>query len=115
LNYLDNLGMVSRVNDMLRGHVDHLLLAVLEDAPAHGYRLVEALRERSSGAFDLAEGTVYPSLYRLERKGLVASRWARVDGRRRRVYRLTSSGGDALRRHRTEWRAFARALDAVVA
>ncbi len=108
--------MLSRVtNDRLRGHVDLLLLSVLEDEEAHGYRLVEARRERSAGAFDLPEGTVYPSLYRLERNGLVASRWERVDGRRRRVYRLTRRGTKELARHRQSWNAFVRAMEAVVA
>ena len=99
----------------LRGHVDFLLLSVLEDAPAHGYRLVEVLRERSEGAFELAEGTLYPSLYRLERRGLVASSWERVERRRRRVYRLTRAGTGRLQQQRTEWRAFARAMEAVTA
>jgi DNA-binding PadR family transcriptional regulator len=96
------------------GHVDLLLLSVLDDGTAHGYRLVEVLRERSSGAFDLAEGTLYPALYRLERKGLVASSWETVSGRRRRVYRLTRKGQDALAEGRTQWRQFAAAVDAVV-
>jgi len=60
------------MRDALKGNVD-LLLSALEDDPAHGYELVETLREQSEGEFDLAEGTVYPSLYRLERRGLVAS------------------------------------------
>jgi PadR family transcriptional regulator PadR len=98
----------------IKGHVDLLLLSVLEDGSAHGYGLVEALREQSEGAFDLAEGTVYPALYRLERRGLVASRWKSVGGRRRRVYRLTSRGRTALERQRAEWRSFAQAVDAVV-
>ena len=99
----------------LKGHVDLLLLSVLEDAPAHGYGLVEKLREQSEGAFDLAEGTVYPALYRLERRRLVASSWESVAGRRRRVYRLTGGGRAALARQRDEWRSFARAVEAVVA
>lgn len=103
------------MGDALKGHVDLLLLSVLEDAPAHGYGLVEAVRERSDGAFELAEGTVYPSLYRLERRGLVASRWEAVGGRRRRVYRLTSSGRVALSHGRSEWRAFSHAVEAVLA
>lgn len=102
-------------NDRLRGHVDLLLLSVLERDHAHGYRLAEAVHERSEGAFDLPEGTIYPSLYRLERDGLVASRWDRVDGRRRRVYRLTRRGTEALAHRRAEWRDFARAMEAVVA
>jgi PadR family transcriptional regulator PadR len=98
-----------------KGHVDLLLLAVLEDGEAHGYGLVESLRERSSGTFDLPEGTVYPALYRLERHGFTASRWRSVGGRRRRVYRLTSRGRSTLSQQRADWRAFATAVDAVVA
>ena len=105
---------MEHVADALKGHVDLLLLSVLEDEPAHGYRLVERLRERSAGAFELAEGTVYPSLYRLERRGLVTSRWEAVGGRRRRVYRLTSPGRGALEEQRSEWRAFVQAVEAVV-
>lgn len=102
------------MRDAIKGHVDLLLLSVLEDEPVHGYGLVESLRERSEGAFDLAEGTVYPSLYRLERRGFVTSRWEAVGGRRRRVYQLTGGGHRALERQRSEWRAFAQAVEAVV-
>jgi len=102
------------VRDALEGHVDLLLLSVLEDEPAHGYRLVEALRDRSEGAFDLAEGTVYPSLYRLERRRLIASGWESVGGRRRRVYRLTRSGRAELERQRLRWYEFSRAMEAIV-
>lgn len=97
----------------VKGHVDLLLLSILEQGPAHGYGLVETLRERSEGAFDLAEGTVYPALYRLERRGLVASGWETVDGRRRRVYRMTRGGRGSLERRRAEWRAFSSAVEAV--
>jgi PadR family transcriptional regulator len=100
--------------EALKGHVDLLLLSVLERGPAHGYGLVEALRQRSDGAFDLAEGTVYPSLYRLERRRLVASGWESVASRRRRVYRLTRSGRAELERQRWGWREFTRAMDAIV-
>jgi DNA-binding PadR family transcriptional regulator len=103
------------VNDRLRGHVDFLLLSALEAGPAHGYGLAEHLRERSEGAFDLPEGTIYPSLYRLERRRLAASSWETVDGRRRRVYRLTRTGTKELERQRVEWQSFSRAMEAVVA
>ena len=80
-------------SEVLKGHADLLLLAALESGPAHGYAIVEAIRSRSGGTFDLAEGTVYPALYRLERRGLLASDWVRAVGaRRRRVYRLTRGG-----------------------
>jgi PadR family transcriptional regulator PadR len=97
-----------------KGHVDLLLLAVLAIEPAHGYRVVEAIRERSDGVFDLAEGTVYPSLYRLERQGFVASRWDAPEGRRRRVYRLTGRGRRELARRRGAWERFGRAVEAVI-
>jgi PadR family transcriptional regulator, regulatory protein PadR len=102
------------VNDRLRGHVDVLLLSALEVGPAHGYGLAELLRERSGGKFDLPEGTIYPSLYRLERKSFVSSSWKTVDGRRRRVYSLTRSGTRELERQRADWQSFSRAMEAVV-
>ena len=101
--------------DAFSGHVDLLLLSVLAHGPDHGYGLIDALRDRSGGAFDLAEGTVYPALYRLERAGHVASTWREVAGRRRRVYRLTRRGAAALRRRQSEWREQVRAVETVLA
>jgi transcriptional regulator len=100
--------------EVLKGHLDLLLLATLAVRPAHGYALVLALRERSSGVFTLAEGTVYPALYRLERGGFLRSRWTRQDGRRRRVYSLTRKGRKALAEGQREWRWFVQAVESVV-
>jgi len=99
----------------LKGHVDLLLLATLRRGPLHGYAVVEELRGASEGAFDLAEGTVYPALYRLEAAGLLASTWSTASGRRRRTYRLTRRGRAKLARERREWRQFAEAMTEVVA
>ena len=77
--------------DAVKGHLDLLVLAVLDGSPAHGYLVIERLRERSAGAFGFPEGTIYPALHRLERAGLLASRWATTP-RRRRVYELTQRG-----------------------
>jgi PadR family transcriptional regulator len=101
-------------SEVLRGHLDLLLLATIAARPAHGYRIVEDLRARSAGAFDLSEGTVYPALYRLERAGLLSSRWGTVGGRRRRVYSVTRAGRRALVERRRDWSAFAAAVDGVV-
>jgi PadR family transcriptional regulator PadR len=98
-----------------KGHVDLLLLAALVEEPTHGYGLVEAVRERSGGVFDLAEGTIYPALYRLERQGLIASRWEEGRTRRRRVYRLTRRGTAELRREREAWETYVTAMRAVLA
>lgn len=91
---------------MLKGHVDGLLLAVLADAPRHGYGVVEQLRLRTDGELDLPSGTVYPALHRLERTGLIASDWSVQDGRRRRTYRLTRAGRRALQDQRARWQRF---------
>jgi PadR family transcriptional regulator, regulatory protein PadR len=99
--------------ESLKGHLDGLVLATLRDGPAHGYAVIEALRERSEGAFDLAEGTVYPVLHRLEAEGLLSSAWSETAGRRRRVYRLTRRGRAVVAQRREEWRRFARAVEAV--
>ena len=79
--------------EALKGHLDGMLLAALAAGPAHGYMVIESLREASGGAFDLPEGTVYPALHRLEQAGLIKSRWSRASGRRRRIYGLTAKEG----------------------
>ncbi len=101
-------------SEVLKGHVDFLILATLRDGPLHGYGIVEKLRGASDGAFDLAEGTVYPALYRLEAAGLLSSKWTTAGGRRRRVYQLTKRGRTELVRERKEWKAFSLAVEAVV-
>jgi transcriptional regulator len=100
--------------EALKGHLDALILAVLADGPLHGYAIIEEMKRRSSGSLSLPEGTVYPALHRLEHAGLLASAWS--DGnRRRRVYRLTPRGKRELGERRGEWRAFVRAVEAVLA
>ena len=101
--------------EQLKGHLDLLILAVLSRGPAHGYAVITALKERSDGAFDLAEGTIYPALHRLEELRLVRSRWAEVGGRRRRVYELSGAGANALREREREWTRFVASVDAIVA
>jgi PadR family transcriptional regulator len=101
--------------EALKGHLDALLLAVVAREPAHGYAILERLRERSGGAFDLPEGTIYPALHRLEEAGLLKSSWAAGATRRRRVYEVTAKGRRALGGRREEWRAFANAVEAVLA
>jgi transcriptional regulator len=98
----------------LKGHLDLLLLSVLVDGPQHGYRIIEAIRERSGGVLDLAEGTVYPALRRLERAGWLDSAWERPEGRERRTYRLTARGQAALNQQRTQWSTFSFAMNRVM-
>jgi DNA-binding PadR family transcriptional regulator len=102
------------MNEELKGHLDSLILAVLAAEPAHGYAILQELKARSGGAFDLPEGTIYPALHRLERGGLLASGWSSAAGRKRRVYRLTRSGRTKLEARRKEWGVFSSAVDAVL-
>jgi PadR family transcriptional regulator PadR len=98
----------------LKGHLDLLLLATLRDRELHGYALIEELKQGSGGTFELPEGTIYPALHRLERSGLLSSRWSSESGRRRRVYELTRKGVAALDERKQAWRQFARGVDLVV-
>lgn len=100
--------------EVLKGHLDALLLATLEPGPRHGYAVIEALRSGSGGTFDLPTGTVYPALHRLERAGLVRSTWSTVSGRRRRTYELTAAGSQALSDERATWRRFATAVSTLL-
>jgi DNA-binding PadR family transcriptional regulator len=100
--------------EQLKGHLDGLLLAVLETGPLHGYAISEALRTRSGGAFDLPTGTLYPALQRLELAGFIEGSWSEVGGRRRRTYRLTDRGASALRSERVTWRMFSSAVGSVL-
>ena len=102
--------------EFLKGNLDFLILASVEPKSIHGYLIIEQLRQRSGGAFDLPEGTVYPALHRLEGAGFLASRWVKSNpsGRRRRIYRLTLRGRLALAKHRQEWTRFSRAITAAL-
>jgi len=101
---------VSADAQALKGHLDALLLATLEDGPRHGYAVKEALRDGSDGRFDLPTGTVYPALHRLEQAALIAGSWSVEQGRRRRTYELTPAGRRRLVDDRARWREFATAV-----
>lgn len=101
-------------SDALRGHLDALILAVLEREPLHGYAIMEALQSSSGGALELPTGSLYPALRRLERAGHLRSEWSTVAGRKRRTYELTTAGKRALTAERAEWRDFATAVEGVL-
>lgn len=100
--------------EALKGHLDGLLLATLEDGPRHGYAVIEALRETTGGQLDLPTGTIYPALHRLQAGGMIQGRWSVVGGRRRRTYQLTAKGRRALSDQRADWRAFSALITAAL-
>ena len=106
--------IVPMFGEALKGHLDLLLLAIVADGPAHGYAIIEALRNRSGGMFDLPEGTIYPALHRLENQGLLQSIWSDEAPRRKRIYQLTPKGQKALESRQDEWKQFSNAINATV-
>jgi DNA-binding PadR family transcriptional regulator len=98
----------------LKGHLDGMLLAALEDGPSHGYAIMETLRAGSGGRFDLPTGTIYPALRRLERAGLVHTTWSEDGGRRRRMYELTPAGRRTLAVERDAWQEFSAAVTSLL-
>ncbi|HET6859380.1 MAG TPA: helix-turn-helix transcriptional regulator [Streptomyces sp.] len=100
--------------DAVRGHLDGLLLAVIEPGPLHGYAIIAAVQGRSGGVLELRTGTIYPALNRLERIGLLRSTWQSVGERRRRCYELTDAGRHALAGERSAWSEFTTAIGSVL-
>ncbi|HWD24502.1 MAG TPA: helix-turn-helix transcriptional regulator [Acidimicrobiales bacterium] len=101
--------------DELRGHLDAVLMSIIDEGPAHGYAILESLRDRTDGSVDLPTGTVYPALHRLERAKLISSEWSTVDGRRRRTYILTPHGRKSLSLERAQWHSFVSTVSSLLA
>ncbi len=101
-------------SELMRGHLDSLLLAALAAAPGHGYEISQRLMRASGGEIAPTEGSLYPALHRLERTRLVTSEWSVIDGRRRRVYSLTKEGRRASEDARREWATFSVAVGRVL-
>jgi PadR family transcriptional regulator, regulatory protein PadR len=96
-----------------KGTAELLILAQLETGPSHGYEIARRIEARSNGAVSFHIASLYPVLYRLERRGLIAGRWLEKAGqRRRRHYTLTASGRKALAEQRRTWSAFIEAVQA---
>ncbi|MGH9487337.1 MAG: PadR family transcriptional regulator [Terriglobales bacterium] len=98
-----------------RGAAEVLILALLAARPRHGYELAQLIEQRSGGAVEFHAASLYPLLYRLERRGLLAARWVeRAGERRRRFYRLTAAGRRALAAERQSWRRYLAAMQALL-
>src|SRR5512133_1898872 len=101
--------------EVIKNHLELLVLTALKTEPGHGYSIIRALRDRSDGEFELLEGSLYPALHRLERDGMVTSSWSNVAGRKRRVYKLSRKGRAVLEQQERDWRRFERAMNLVLA
>jgi len=102
--------------EFLRGSLDVLILKALVWGPLHGYAITSFIRRQSDDAFLLEEGTLYPALWRLESKGLLAADWGLSENNRRaKFYRLTPEGKRQLRQQVKTWEAYAAAVAKVLA
>src|SRR5581483_4434316 len=98
-------------SDMRKGSAEMIVLALLEARPRHGYELAKMIESGSDSRLQFHVASLYPMLYRLERKGWVEGRWLEKAGeRRRRFYRLTAAGRRALGEQRRNWREFVNVL-----
>ena len=101
--------------ELKKGSAETLIMALLEDGARHGYELAKQIDDRTRGRLSFHVANVYTSLYRLERAGFITGRWVEKAGeRRRRFYRLTSSGRRELTVRRRSWREFVGAVDVVL-
>jgi DNA-binding PadR family transcriptional regulator len=95
-----------------RGSAELAILSLLDEQPLYGFEISKQIEERTGGALRFTLASLYPMLYELEKRGLIAGRWRSNDaGRDRRYYSLTSAGKKQLAPLREEWRGFFRALD----
>jgi PadR family transcriptional regulator, regulatory protein PadR len=106
--------MDALARELKRGSAELMILALLDQRERHGYELARLIGERSLGAINFHVASLYPTLYRMEDKGLIDGRWVEKAGqRRRRYYRVTPAGRKALKAHRSVWHNFFEGLNRV--
>ena len=107
---------MARTNsDQLHGTLDMLVLKTLADGPLHGYAIAVRLERLSGDVLSVEEGSLYPSLYRMEAKGWLKSQWAITDtGRRARFYRLNPTGRSQLAAEQQSWARLTNAVQSVL-
>jgi transcriptional regulator len=106
---------VAASSDVLQGTLDLLVLKALALAPMHGWGISQRIQQLSRDALRIGQGSLYPALYRLERKGFVKSAWSTTENNREaKYYQLTAAGRRALTNEQREWRRFVDAVDLVL-
>jgi PadR family transcriptional regulator PadR len=101
--------------ELLKGNTEALLLSLISLQAMYGYQIIKELERRSQGYFKFGEGTLYPALHRLERQGLLTSRWERLpSGQERKYYFITEKGRRVLAAKTKEWQNFSTAINLVL-
>lgn len=102
--------------ELLQGTLDLLILRTLRLEPLHGWGISKRIRQTSRGVLEINQGSLYPALYRLEDRGWIEGRWGLSrEGRRAKIYRLTTAGRKQLEHEKRNWRKFSAAIDWVLA
>ena len=105
---------MTRLN-LLQGTLDLIVLKTLSGEALHGYAIAQRVREVSKDRLQIEEGSLYPALYRMEKKGWIRSKWREADsGRRARVYRLTAEGRRRLEGEEANWEAVAGVMEDIL-
>ena len=95
-------------------HLPLLILQALAGGAKHGYRIAKEIKQGSAGVLDFAEGTLYPTLHDLEKRGFITAFEEQVKGRTRRCYRLTDTGQAELAQQKSEWREYTQAVNVML-
>ena len=102
-------------NALLHGTLDALILKTLTGGPLHGYAIARSIEEGTGEAVLVEEGSLYPALYRMERRGWVDAEWGTSElGRRAKLYRLTAAGREQLHAETATWRRFSAGVSKVL-
>jgi PadR family transcriptional regulator, regulatory protein PadR len=107
--------LTSRTRELKKGSAEFLILSLVEVRARHGYDIAQLIEQRSDGTITFHAASLYPLLYRLEKRDWIEGRWLEKPGeRRKRVYRITREGRKVLAAHQHGWNAFVRAIGRVV-
>ena len=106
-------------NDLIKGSIVPIVLSLLRDRPMYGYEMVKVVNARTNGRLEWKEGTLYPTLHRLEAGRLISSRWMdaptdQAPGRKRKYYSIRSRGLAELAKRSEQWREFSTAVSTIV-
>src|SRR5215207_8851130 len=111
---MSHMGSHMLDREMKKGSAELLILSLVEDQPRHGYDIGNLIERRSKGALRFNVASLYPLLYRLEKRSWIQGRWVEKAGqRRRRYYRLTGEGKKVLAAQRDSWREFVEAINRI--
>jgi len=106
---------MSKPSDLVQGTLDLLILKILALEPMHGWAIGQRLRQVSSDALQVSDGSLYPALHKLEQQGWITAEWKTSDlGRRAKFYTLTRPGRKQLERERANWQRLSSAISAVI-